>query len=259
MKRLAPSILAFGLLAPSLLADDLPAVEQAITGYEQVVSTTDGKSLYTVYKRAEDGQMLALLPKDYESKKYFVALTVAGGETFAGLQANDMVVYWRRYANRLALLAPNLDLKSTGDDPSKRSVERLFTDRVLLDVPVIAQTREKTPLIDLDELLLGNAPVFFGGKAAGLKKHLAAIKKAKAFPQNVEVAYEVPVADGTLKVFHFSISALPDAAGYKPRASDSRIGFFTTSYRDLGKYKDSEVWVRYVNRWRLEKADATLQ
>ena len=43
------------------------------------------------------------------------------------------------------------------------------------------------------------------------------------------------------------------AAG--PRVADERVGFFTTVYRDLGKFRDDEKWVRYINRWRLEKRD----
>jgi hypothetical protein len=36
------------------------------------------------------------------------------------------------------------------------------------------------------------------------------------------------------------------------------VGFFTTVYRDLGKMTDKDKWVRYVNRWHLEKRDASL-
>ena len=69
----------------------------------------------------------------------------------------------------------------------------------------------------------------------------------------------MPVAGGQLRTFHYSISKLPDRTGYKPRVADERIGFFTTSHRDLGKYQTEEKWIRYINRWHLEKADAKLK
>ncbi|MBI4612609.1 MAG: zinc-dependent metalloprotease [Planctomycetes bacterium] len=240
---------------------DFPALTEVTAGFTQVVSTADGKSLYTLWKKEDDAQMIAQLPADYEKRKYFIALTVGSGELFAGLQAQDMLVYWKRYGKRLALIVPNLAVRSTGDDESKRSVQRLFTDKVLVEIPILAlaQTPERQPVIDLDELLLGNATAFFGSGVANLKRSLARINKAKAFPENIEVAYEVPMADGKIKILHFSISVMPENTGYLPRKADSRVGYFVTGYRDLGKYQDDEAWVRYSNRWQLEKADPSLQ
>lgn len=69
-------------------------------------------ALYNLYVRAKDGHVLAELPRDYLSQKYFMAMTVASGAQFAGLQAGDRVVYWRRYDKRLALMDPNIDIRS---------------------------------------------------------------------------------------------------------------------------------------------------
>ena len=37
------------------------------------------------------------------------------------------------------------------------------------------------------------------------------------------------------------------------------MGYFTTSYSDLGKYTDEQKRTRYINRWHLEKADTKLK
>jgi hypothetical protein len=37
------------------------------------------------------------------------------------------------------------------------------------------------------------------------------------------------------------------------------VGYFTTSYSDLGKYTDDQKKIRYINRWHLEKADPKLK
>src|SRR5205823_11992141 len=85
------------------------------------------------------------------------------------------------------------------------------------------------------------------------------IKPAEAFPQNIELAFEVPSQNVKLKTFHFSISEIPDNTGYQPRKADDRVGFFTTAFNDLGKFKKDQTRVRYVNRWHLEKADPSLK
>ncbi len=238
---------------------EFPPLEEVLKDYEKVVSTADGeKSFYTIWTRAKDGQMLAALPSGYEGKRFFIALTVASGESFAGLQAGDMYVYWKRYDKSLALIEPNIQIKSTGDQESQRSVERLFTDRVILDVPIVAMSGG-SPVIDMDELLIGRADKFFGSSVKVSNPRLINIKKAKAFPSNVELAFEIPTQNGRLQTLHYSLSEIPERTGYKPRKADERVGYFTTGFRDYGQFKDPETMVRYVNRWQLEKADASLK
>ena len=79
------------------------------------------------------------------------------------------------------------------------------------------------------------------------------------FPNNIEVAFEVPMANGELKTLHYSISEIEGDSGYKPRKADQRIGYFTTRYSDYGKYESDDTEVRYINRWHLEKRDPKLK
>ena len=126
-----------------------------LNGYEKVVSTADGqRSLYTVYVKKAEGKMLAELPSSYATQKHFIAMTIASGERMAGLQAGDLYVYWKRYDKRLALIEPNLGTRSTGDPESVNSVKRLFTDRVILDVPILTMGPQGGPVIDMQELLV---------------------------------------------------------------------------------------------------------
>ncbi|USN99672.1 MAG: zinc-dependent metalloprotease [Phycisphaeraceae bacterium] len=229
-------------------------------GYEHVVSTTDGSGFYDVWVNHETGDMLAELPRGFERQKHFFAMTVAGGEEFAGLQAGDQYVYWKKYGDdRLALVSPELGIRSTGEQTSKDSVNMLFTDRVILDVPILGKGPSGQPVIDLDNLLVNNAQTFFGRSARGLQSNLKEIAEAKSFPENIEIAYTVPDASGRLKTFHYSISHIQGSPGYHPREADQRIGYFTTSYEDYGKYNWDDVDTRYINRWNLEKADPKLK
>jgi len=260
---IALSSIAAGAAAPpkpkAKPKPDFPPADEVLKDYTKVVSTADGqRSFYTIWTREKDGQVLATLPSGYESQRFFIALTVASGEDYAGLQAGDMYVYWRRYDKRLALIEPNIRVKSTGDQESKSSVDRLFTDRVILDVPIVTMSGG-SPVIDMDALLVGQAGKFFGSRVRVSNSQLVKIKKAKAFPKNVELAFEVPTQNGRLQTLHYSISKIPGTQGYKPRKADERIGFFTTGYRDLGQFKDPETMVRHINRWHLEKADRSLK
>ena len=214
---------------------ELPKFDDVAKDYKKVVSTADGKrSLYTLWTRDKDSQMLAELPRNFESQLLFWAYTIAGGTPTAGVQSGDTYAKWKRFDKRLALVEPNLAVRSTGDLESRKGRERVFTDRVILDVPIVAMGPGGGPVIDMDALLLGQSSKFFGFRTRGANANLKKIAKAKAFPQNIEVAYELPGGNGRFMTLYYSIKALPKSSGYKPRVADARIGFFTTTHRDIG-------------------------
>ncbi len=147
-------------------APDFPPFDKVTEGYTKLDPPRDEpRSMYETYVRQKDSQLLFELPKNYAEKKYFIGLTVASGQVFAGLQAGDFFVQWRQYNNRLALIAPNLEIRAVkGDTESQDSVNRLFTGSVLLDLPIITMSPRGGPVIDGDALLVGNASVFFGAR-----------------------------------------------------------------------------------------------
>jgi hypothetical protein len=62
----------------------------------------------------------------------------------------------------------------------------------------------------------------------------------------------VPDSRGVTINIHYSISQL-QSTGYQPRLADDRVGYFLTVVKDFSKESDRDQFVRYVNRWHLEK------
>ncbi|MBO6512884.1 MAG: zinc-dependent metalloprotease [Phycisphaerales bacterium] len=228
-------------------------------GFTKVVSTADGSSLYNLYVNNKTNQVLAELPRGYEKQHHFFAMTVAGGEVFAGLQAGDMYTKWKKVGKRLMLVQPQISVRSSGDQESRDSVEMIWTDRVILDVPIVTMGPSGQPVIDLDDLLVGQSTKFFGRSSFGLNKSLTVVDSIKAFPKNIEIEFKGPVAGGTMKNFHYSISKIEGSRGFKPRPADERVGFFVTNYTDLGKFDWDDTSQRMINRWHIEKADPKLK
>lgn len=268
------AVAALSLSAQSLRAQEeakdkpeYPPLEEITKGFEEVPLSTGGtssepgaRSFYRLWINRKTNQMLAELPADFAAAghKEFIATTLSGGDVFAGLQSSDYYVYWKQYGKRLALVRENVSIRGS-DDESRASVKRLFTDTILIDLPILTLVPRGGPVIDLDEFLVNNAGVFFGAGARGGKPWLSRVERVRAFPKNVEIAWEMATADGSLKTFHYSISEIKGSEGYKPRKADQRIGFFTTGYADYGKYEGDETRVRYINRWNLEKRDPSLK
>ena len=263
MKQVALFAIVLGLLnSPAVTYADLPTFDKVSSGYQEITVSDQKqrKGFFRVWKRTKDSQLLGELPKNFATKSYFVALTLSSGDRYAGLQSGDMVVKWRQYDERLALISPNLSVRATGDAESKASVKRLFTDKVLLDIPIVAKGPTGGPVIDLDSLLVGNASTFFGRSVRITNSRIKSIKSAKVFPTNVEIAIEVVGTSGRFQTLHYSFSEVPStSSGFKPRVADQRVGYFTTTYSDLSKYVDDETRVRYINRWNLQKRDSKLK
>lgn len=248
---------------------DYPPFAQVLEQYKQVSVAPDIRPLWTLYKHLKDERVLAELPPQFSSQRYYIAPTAAGGETYAGLQADPIYAYFRKYGTRLALIAPNVDIRSTGDGESKSSVNRLFTDSVILETQILTMGPNGGPVIDLTSILVNNSPMFFAGSMMGGSYRIAnpgliTHKKIKAFNENVEIAIEAPILEGRsdgqkLKTLHYSISVINPSPSYQPRVADPRVGYFVTHYTDLGKFKDGETRVRYINRWNLQKRDAALK
>ncbi|MBI1313452.1 DUF5117 domain-containing protein [bacterium] len=238
---------------------EFPPHTQVLADYNKVVSTSDGaRSMYTLYQHKTEPKLLAELPASFASQKYFLALTTAGGDRFAGLQEGDLYFYWRQFGKRLAMMQPNVEVRSNGDPESRASVKRLFTDRLVLDTQILTKGPTGGPVIDLTSILVNNSSTFFGTRFSS--PYLISISTAKAFPENIEVAIEGPTSrGGIVQTLHYSFSVLNPNPKFRPREADARVGYFTTSYVDLGKYKDTETRVRYINRWHLEKRDPSLK
>jgi hypothetical protein len=238
--------------------EEFPKLDVVTKDYQEIKSVDGKRTYFRLWKNEKTGRVLAQLPKNYASSsaRQFIAPTVSGGEVFAGLQSDDFYVYWRRYGKRLALMQENLEIQGS-DEESKSSVNRLFTDKVLLDVPILTLEKNR-PVIDLNTLFVENANIFLGSRMK-LKRNLVTIKKANAYPKNVEIAYEVATRSGKLKTIHYSISEIKGSPNFEPRKADERIGYFLTSYKDYGKYESDDTNVRYINRWHLEKRDTKLK
>lgn len=261
-KFVSAAILA--TLAGSVSAGDF---ESAVKGYEKVPVAPGQGEFYTLYTREKDAQVLAELPKNFEGKRFYLVATIAAGTPQVGVYSiwNDQVgvptktVYWSKRNDQLMLIEPNLSVRSSGDQESKAGVERVNTDRVILTVPIIATGPGGGPLIDLDQALIGNSGQFLGRFLSRANTSLAKLTKAKVFPNNIELGFELPRANGQMAQVRFSLGMPEKSKGFEPRIADRRVGIYYESFADRAINDGTSQTVRYANRWHIQKADPSLK
>lgn len=229
--------------------------------YDTVVKDMETHAGFiTLHRRAKDETLLASIPPQLVGQPFFLATSVSGGSDFAGWQWADKLLRFEQRAKQLLLIELNTQQRtSKGDSPLAEVVRRTYADRLLAAIDIRTMGPDGGYIIDLGALLAGDFGTFFGGFFS-LNDSVARFTKVKAFPNNVEVAVQMPLhGDGTFMTLHYSISQLPDEGDYSPRMADDRIGYFLTAIRDYSDGDPDEGrMMRFVNRWKLEKADPSM-
>jgi hypothetical protein len=245
---------------------------------EVTKETTKSEGLFTFYRKAEK-LYLELKPEQLD-RDYLLTITQESGigwrGIYNGMPLQDYLCRFRRVDDRLLFVQRNPWFRARPGQPVNRSLERAFTDSVLASMKLESVHKErKSLLVDVAPLFMTDLP----GLGPMLKSVLGAPYRLdtaksyygalKLFPQNAELqtycAFHAdepkwiePLPDSrslTLRL-HYSLSSLPETT-YRPRLADDRVGYFLTAFQDFGSDETFTPFVRYINRWHLEKKDAS--
>jgi hypothetical protein len=224
-----------------------------------------------------DTKLFAELTSANLNKDYIVLISIAKGigrsPLLGGMSwgfGDDWVWQFRKAGDRILIVRRNVRFTAKNGSPADKAVKLAYTDSVLFSLPIATMGPSGGYVIDLTPVFMSDLPQIsqvLRGFVFSPSKSLWA--STKAFKDNIELqvaatyassgASELEsVADSrgvTINV-HYSISALP-STGYKPRLADDRVGYFLTVLKDYSKKDDSDRFLRYINRWDLQKADAS--
>jgi hypothetical protein len=228
--------------------------------------------LFTLYKTGD--HLYAEIRPDQFNHPLLAPVTVARGMGQAGVPVRDdfdeRVLVFRRVGERIQVVQRNIHYKAPAGTPLAKSVSQNYTDSVLIALPIITinPMRGGAVLIDFSDVFMGDFAQIPLGMVDRSRSHWS---KVKGFPNNMELELEATytggyrrmgigrvdgVADpkGITLVLHFSLMRAPDM-GYHPRLADDRMGHFLSATKDFGVTDADSNFVRYINRWRLEKSD----
>lgn len=260
------------------------AVSSELKPFDEVVKNAEKlEGLFTLYRHKDTGKIYLEIQPQQLNKNFLATVTMESGlgerGIYSGLPLEDLLFYFRRRNNTLDFLIRNVNFRTEPGDPQERSLERSFSDSPLysLTIKSIHPTRN-TLLVDLEELLLKDLPGLTPALRSSLQGNYrldpnkSYFSSAKVFPANVEIesAYGFSTSDSekvnlptlpdsralTLRV-RYSLSQIEDNKDYIPRLADERLGYFFTAYQDLSNPNRRDPFVRYINRWHLEKQDPT--
>lgn len=224
--------------------------------------------LFDLYQK--DQKLLVHIKSSALSKNYIVITSIAkgisSGQVLGGMSwgfGDDAVWTFKKVGKKLHVLRRNVRFKAKKGSPEAEAVKLAYNDSVLYALPILSEEGSGV-LVDMSSIFMSDDQGI--GRSIGYRfaSDRSTWAKVKAFPNNVELQVAAvyagsrsldTIADprGVQVNVHYSISKLPDN-GYKTRVADDRVGYFMSVLKDFSNDED-EHFVRYINRWKLEKAD----
>jgi hypothetical protein len=224
----------------------------------------------------KDDKVFAELPDSILGKDLFVLISIARGigerSVLGGMSwgfGDDWVWQFRKIDDNIQIVRRNVRFFADKGSPEEKAVDLAYTDSVLFSVPIATTAPSGAPVIDLAAIFLTDLPRISATLPGfSFARDRSTWSRVKGFPDNVELEVAatygssgaaeidtVPDSRGATINVHYSISLLPQNS-YKPRLADERVGYFVTALKDFSQKVDEDRFVRYINRWNLEKADA---
>jgi hypothetical protein len=236
-----------------------------------------GRGLIPMYLK--DNKLYAEIGSQHLNKDYIVVIAIARGIGQAPLVGgyswgfgDDWVWQFRKVDDQIRIIRRNVRFRAAQGTPEDKAVDLAYTDSVLFSLPTVTMGPQGGNVVDLNQVFMSDLPqisqVMPGFGFASNKSNYAAVK---GFENNMEIQVAATyassgffdldsVADsrGATINIHYSISALPQT-GYRPRLADDRVGYFLTVVKDYSKKTDDDRFVRFINRWDLQKADPSAE
>jgi hypothetical protein len=263
-------------------SDSTLAGSEQLLSFDEVIKNTEKlEGLFNLYRKKDSAEIYLEIKPEQLNQNFLCIITLNSGigqaPLLRGMPLQDIMFYFQKVQNRVHFVVKNVNFRTEIGDPLQRSLDTSFSDSVLYSLPIksIHPTR-KTLLISLNEMLMTEKdlsqlsdylPILLD---PSYKKdnNQSYFGETKAFPLNLEIESvygfksdnplgsipSLPDSRGLTLRVRYSFSEMPMNNGYRPRLADEQVGYFVTAYRDFSENR-KEPFVRYINRWHLEKQD----
>ena len=246
--------------------DKKKSFNDVVKGFQEIAG------LFTLYWNMENNQAyVSILPEQFE-KIYLAGLTRQSGDGYyldGSSMLNEYPFMFKQIGERIQFINVNVKFRADEDSPFHRSVEKHTSHSILSSTKIASAPHPKTGAMLAD---IGNLFIYdieeISRRSQGVysfDKKDSYFTELKSFPINTEIEialhfkgkkgkyiYTLPSSTSVIVHYHVSLSAIPKTE-YKPRPADDRVGHFTTIYQDYTDIRQDSPYIRYVNRWNLEK------
>ncbi len=270
--------------APSATATSTPQppADEGLMSYDKFTAgATSQAGLFTLWRK--HGRVYLQIAPEQLDHSFMVAPILASGlgeALFSGVEFDTILLGFHRAGDNVMIQANNPYGKAIPGSPQARAVDLSYPPSVLDAEPIVAVDHATGDLVfavdvflsDLEDLTDDiNGPPGLGDPYVRyrLDPRLSYYGPTKSFATNVDIEADltftsstpgpidtVPDSRSLFVRVSYSIVDLPND-GYRPRLADDRIGYFVTARRQYDDTRGSTNFVRYIERWNIQKTDPT--
>lgn len=254
--------------------------------WKQVLKDTKKiEGLFSFHLKRDGKLYLELEESDLESDFGLVTHYSRGLGDYnvhAGLiVSRTRLMRFSRVGDTIYLIHRNPRFTAEPGTPIRRSIDQNTGHSVVAAMKIESQKDGEED--EADRLLVEATPFFVsdysnvgerlksyhGGKPVAFDSKRSWIERVQGFPRNVELDVMLTFKPASPPVFggegvsdyrsipvglRYSMFALPEEP-MTPRPADDRVGHFLTAIEDFSRDQEETLYLRYANRWRLEKKD----
>jgi len=245
---------------------------------EVIQGSEMGTGIFTIYFK-HDSIFLSLAPRQLD-RDYLLVTQISQGIGELGLDGGTNVrsdlVRFHREGDRIELWVVNPHMSAAPGTPMARTVAYSFGHSVAQSFPIAAVRDTSAILVNIAPFFLSDwADIGSVFQTAMTQRKLSgtiafddkrsSLQSLRLFGANLEaevrLTFQMPRNLGLETVadyrsipigIHYSLLELP-ATPMRPRLADDRVGYFVSAMKDFSRDTAEDFFVRYVNRWRLEK------
>lgn len=250
--------------------------------WKDVLEDTRPISGFLTFHLKRDNTLYLEIAPDQLEKPFGLAMFIGQGAGVFDLQqgltiSNTQLMRLHRVGDEVYLVQDNPRFTADEGSPMRRSMEGNVGRSIAAAFDVVSeQDGTGHILVDATDFFVSDyagmsrqLEFYYGHKPIHLDGDRSYVSGVQAFPKNDELdvmltyaAEEPPPSEGeglpdwrSVPVgIRYSMFALPEKP-MQPRLADDRVGYFLTSVEDFSRDQQVDPFLRYVNRWRLEKKD----
>lgn len=250
--------------------------------WDEVLEDTEAIEGYFTFHQKRDRTLFLEIPADRLDEEFGLVMHISRGvgdfNIQQGLPLSDArLMQFERVGDKVYLLHKNPRFTADEGTRMRRALDENIGHSVVAAFDIKSQHEEsENLLVDVTRFLVSDYPniamwlgFYYGQAGVTFDGNRSRVERVLGFPENVEIDAFLTYQSGSPPRFggfglsdwrsvpvgvRYSIFALPEEP-MVARLGDDRVGHFLTARWDFSRDDAPEPWVRYVSRWRLEKAN----
>jgi len=249
------------------------SVKNALPKYQDIIKNMEKlDGLFTFYFDKKKNKLLIEIKPEHLQSIYLANLTRKSGDGMyydAGSMLWEYPFIFEVHAEKIQLIHINSSFRADESSPIYKSISNNLSNSLISTGKIISQPHVESGafLVNANELFLMDLTYVSQHRKGKYKfdQKNSFFNNIQSFPLNSEIeikayfksnnwtgTFTLPNSHSMIHSYHLSLSNLPDN-DFTPRLADDRIGYFSTIYQDYTSTLKETPYVRYINKWNLQK------